>query len=106
MARLRPRLGSRHLCLLPLPKLDPSTALPPSRLHRAAPSPRAHLTAVPSPSRPISSLAPATSPSSIAFPPSQAPAPAKNAAVFNKFAVTGSLAVGLFAAVLTFDYVE
>ncbi|XVF01535.1 hypothetical protein REPUB_Repub04eG0097300 [Reevesia pubescens] len=39
-------------------------------------------------------------PSSISVPPSVAPAPAKNAAVFNRFYTSGSVAVGVLAAVL------
>ncbi|KAJ0044675.1 hypothetical protein Pint_04330 [Pistacia integerrima] len=66
-------------------KTRPVAAPSPSRLHRGL-LPSLVVTSPPSPLPSISSPAPATSPSSIAFPPSQAPAPAENAAIFNIFA--------------------
>ncbi|XP_031267117.1 classical arabinogalactan protein 9-like [Pistacia vera] len=73
----------------PLISPPPASAPPP------VPSPSSVMTSPPGPPP----LAPST-PSVISTPPAGAPAPSVNAGAFNRFSVGGSVAAGLFAAVL------
>ncbi|KDO49695.1 hypothetical protein CISIN_1g030669mg [Citrus sinensis] len=85
----------------PSPLKTPPAASPsPLSTPPAAAPPPVTVSSPPSPPPFSSSPAPANSPSSISMSPSDAPAPSENSAVLNRFAVSGSLAFGLFAAVL------
>ncbi|PQQ16427.1 classical arabinogalactan protein 1 [Prunus yedoensis var. nudiflora] len=77
-------------------KASPSPlSTPPS----ASPSPSSVPDSPPSPPS-ASPESPVIPPSSVSAPPSEAPAPASNGAVLNRFSAAGSVAVGIFAAVL------